>query len=170
MQGEGAIQRFTVIIIRAKSRMDINLLKAEGHCAVPLAEHGLLQCDNDAAPDSRPEWVIYKYRTSHSILRWLPSKLAQRIGDNMQAELQIPAMTQAKWTVGELNQILANNLMPNGDGGHLRTITTLQWECELYKANPKLVVTRLLGRRWLSKQESAGASQDITCYITWYIS
>ena len=37
---------------------------------------------------------LYKYRTS--ILRWLPSKLAEWIGDNMRAELQIAAMTQAK--------------------------------------------------------------------------
>ena len=98
-------------------------LKVERHSAVPLPYDGLLQCDNGTA---------YKYRTSHSILRWLPSKLAQRIGDNMRAELQIPAMTQAKWTVGELNQILANNLMPKGDGGHLRTFAALQWECQLY--------------------------------------
>ena len=74
------------------------------------------------------EWVTYKYRTVtyHSILRWLPSKLAEWIGDNMRAELQIPAMTQAKWTVGELNQILANNLVPNCNGGHLRKFTTVQ--------------------------------------------
>ena len=26
-------------------------------------------------------------------------------------------MTQDKWTVGELNQILANNLVPGGEGG-----------------------------------------------------
>ena len=48
----------------------------------------------------------------------------------MCSELQIPAMTEDKWTVEELNQILANNLVPGGDGGHLRTFTTLQWECE----------------------------------------
>ena len=83
-----------------KESLDINLLKAERHSAVSLA------CDNDAAP----EWVTYNYHTLHSILRWLPLKLAQWIGDNMRAELHIPAMTQAKWTVGELlvNQILAN--------------------------------------------------------------
>ena len=86
-------------------------MKAERHSVVPLAR------DDDAAP----EWVTYNYRTCHSIqvLRWLPSKLAEWIGDNKRAELQIPAMTQDKWTVGELNQILANNLVPvlGGDGG-----------------------------------------------------
>ena len=73
-----------------KESLDINLLKAERHSAVPLA------CDDDAAP----EWVTYNYRTSHSILRWLPSKLAEWIGDNMRAELQISAMTQDSGRLG----------------------------------------------------------------------
>ena len=110
-----------------KESLDINLLKTERHSAAPLA------CDDDAVPD----WVTYNYSTCHSILRWLPSKLAKWIGDNMSAELQISAMTQDKWTVAELNQILANNLVPGGDGGHLRTFTTLQWECEYYNGRPK---------------------------------
>ena len=55
----------------------------------------------------------------------------------MSAELHIPAMTRANWTVGELNQILANNLVPNGDGGPLRTLNTLQLECEFHNDRPK---------------------------------
>jgi hypothetical protein len=116
-----------------KQSLDINLLKAERHSAVPVDGHGLLLCADAAAP----EWVTYQYRTAHPILRWLPSKLAEWIADNLSAELRIPAMKEDKWTVGELNQILANNLVPNGDGGHLRTFTTLQWECELYNGRPK---------------------------------
>ena len=141
LQGEGALtcagkRRSPMVYCHhhtGNESLDINLLKAERHSAGPLADHGLLRCDNDASP----EWVTYKYRASHSILRWMPSKLAEWIGDNMRLELQIPAMTQAKWTVGELNQILANKLVPHGDGGHLRTFTTLQWECELYNGRPK---------------------------------
>lgn len=116
-----------------KESLDINLLKAERHAAVPVDGQGLLLCDDDAAP----EWVTYKFRTAHPILRWLPSKLAEWIADNLSAELRIPAKKEAKWTVGELNQILASNLVPNGDGGHLRTFATLQWECELYNGRPK---------------------------------
>ena len=56
-----------------KESLDINLLKAERHSSAPLA------CDDDAAP----KWVTYYYSTCHSILRWLPSKLAEWIGDNM---------------------------------------------------------------------------------------
>ena len=86
--------------------------------AVPLADHGLLQCDNDAAP----EWVTYQYRTAHPILRCLTSKLLEWIADNLGIELQIPAKREAKWIEGGLNQILAKNLVPNGDGGTLEGI------------------------------------------------
>ena len=68
----------------------------------------------------------------------------------MRTELQTPspamtqAASQAKWTGRELNQILANNLVPNGDGaimvvigGHLGKLTALQWECELYIGRSK---------------------------------
>ena len=55
--------------------LDINLLKAERHLALPLADHGLLQCDNYVAP----EWVTYQYHTAHPILLWLPLKLAERM-------------------------------------------------------------------------------------------
>ena len=54
-------------------------MKAERHLAVPLAVDGLLQCDNDVAP----EWATYQYRTAHSIQCWLPSKLAEWIVDNL---------------------------------------------------------------------------------------
>ena len=141
-------------------------MTAERYSAVPLADYGLL-CDNNAAP----EWVACKleYSTSHSILRRLPSKLAKWIGDTMRAELQIPAMTEAKWTVEDLKQILANNLEPNGDGGHLRTFTTLQWECELYNGRPKALFYPfdLDSHRFPSRNQQVRVK--IICYITWYI-
>ena len=69
-----------------KQSLDINLLKAERHSAVPVDGHGLLLCADDAAP----EWVTYKYCKAHPIrvLRRLPSKLAELI-DNLSTELQI---------------------------------------------------------------------------------
>ena len=63
-------------------------MEAERYSAVPLADHGLLQCDDDVAP----EWVTYQYCTAHSILRWLPSKLAEWIADNLGTELQISVL------------------------------------------------------------------------------
>ena len=104
-------------------------MKAERHLAAPLADRQLLQCDNDVDP-VRVTITVYQYSAAHPIPRWLSSKLAEWSADDLGTELQIPAKKEAKWTVGELKQILANNLVPNGDGGHLRTVTTLQWECE----------------------------------------
>lgn len=118
---------------KGKQVLDIHLLKAERHEAVQVPGYGLLVCDDANAA----EWVTYQYRVAHPILRWLPSKLAEWLAENMQEELAIPAKQGGRWTVEELNRILATVLVPNKDGGHLRTWTTLQWECENYRGRPK---------------------------------
>ena len=73
----------------------------------------------------------------------------------MHTELQIPAMTQAKGTVRKLNQILANNIVPNRDGGHQRKTM----------ADPKLVVTRLI---WTAIAFEAGFSRCKSRYNMLY--
>ena len=120
---------------RGKQVLDIHLLKAERHEAVALESAGMLVVGDDDA--AAPEWVSYQYRTAHPILRWLPSKLAEWLGENMRDELAIPEKQGDKYTVEQLNSILASNLVPNRDGGHLRTFTHLQWECEDYRGRPK---------------------------------
>ena len=78
LQGEGALtyagrKRSPTVYGHhdaGKYLLDMNLFKAERHLAVPLSYDGLLQRDNDTSPVR----VTYKYRTYHSILRWLPSK------------------------------------------------------------------------------------------------
>ena len=40
------------------------------------------------------------------------------------------------WTVGELNTILENNLVP-GSKGHLCTFGCIEWESELFNGRPK---------------------------------
>ena len=67
---------------------------------------------------------------------WADHGLLQRDLD-IAPEWVIYKYSTFHFVVGELNQILANNLVPNGDDGHLRTFTTLQWECELYNGRPK---------------------------------
>ena len=96
----------------------------------PLANPslGLVPC----ADDARPEWVAYSYLTSHPILRWLPSKLAEWLAENLAEELAIPAKLGDKWTVEELNTVLERNLVSD-----LRTFGAIQWECELYRGRPK---------------------------------
>ena len=97
----------------------------------------------------------YPYRKAHPILRWLPSKLAdnaeyqvapsQYLAETMaadQPDLGIPVKQGAKWTVAELNSILAKNLVPGQDGNHLLTFSTLQWESDDYRGRPKALYYR----------------------------
>ena len=122
---------------RGKQVLDIHLLKAERQEALALDSPGLPMVCVDDATGAAPEWVTYEFRTAHPILRWLPSKLAEWLAENMRDELAIPAKQGARYTVAHLNSILANNLVPNRDGGHLRTFTTLQWEHDDYRGRPK---------------------------------
>jgi hypothetical protein len=113
-------------------------LKAERLEALPLdSDSDNVQLLSDSVDN--PEWVTYPYRKAHPILRWLPSKLAQYLAETMAIELAIPNKKGAKWTVAELNSILASNLVtvPGRDGNHLRTYTTLQWESDDYIGHPK---------------------------------
>ena len=167
LQGQGRMtyagkhQSFTQHHYTGKHVLDIHLLKAERHEAAAIPGQEPLVCENAAAP----EWVTYQYRTSHPILRWLPSKLAQWLAENLQVELGIPSKQGARWTVAELNSILATNLVPNRDGGHLRTFTTLQWECENYRGRPKArcYPFNLPGHRFRGKNPQV----LIICYIPW---
>ena len=125
-----------------KECLDIHLLKPAQAWAQMATDHGpgsqqVLGVGGapDAAADG--EWVTYPYREAHPILRWLPSKLAEWIGDNYGAALGIPPKHHADgWTVGELNAILDNNLVP-GTHCHLRTFGCIQWESELFNGRPK---------------------------------
>ena len=85
------------------------------------------------------EWIRFSYRTSHPVLRFLPTKLAEFIGENYASELGIPLKTDlSKWNPAELNTILKQNLVPCRHGtGHLRTFGCIQWECELFNGRPK---------------------------------
>jgi hypothetical protein len=93
-------------------RLDINLLKPSRldfqdqdltpYLTLPV---GHLSC-------SAPDWLEYVYRSSHPVLRWLPTKLAEWIGENLQEALGFPdkgdarASTGSGWTPAELNHIL----------------------------------------------------------------
>jgi hypothetical protein len=57
------------------------------------------------------EYLTYVYRTSHQVLRWLPTKLAERIGANLCEELNIPEKEGPMWTAFELNAIITGNLV-----------------------------------------------------------
>ncbi len=89
--------------------MDVNLLQPSRiefvHKPAPL----LAILDAQAAS---PQWLEYINRTAHPALLWLPTKLAEWIGENLQNELGFPdkadqrAAPDTGWTPAELNHIL----------------------------------------------------------------
>jgi hypothetical protein len=83
--------------------------------------------------DHGEEYLPYAYRTSHPVLRWLPTKLAEWIGANLCEELNILDRQAPLWTAAELNTIITGNLV----GGHFRTFGCIQWENELFSGRPK---------------------------------
>ena len=62
-----------------KEKLDVQLLKPS---RLEVVQEQLPDdiCDADIADQAR--WIECKYRTSHPIIRWLPTKLAAWIGDN----------------------------------------------------------------------------------------
>ena len=82
-----------------KECLDIHLLKAAAHKVEAHPTRGLVQC----ADDTQALWLTYPYHTAHHILRWLPSKLAEWMAENLGQELAIPAKHVDKWTEEELN-------------------------------------------------------------------
>jgi len=148
-----------------KECLDIHLLKAAAHEALAHPEQGLIPFTDVG---DRPEWVTYPYRTAHTVLRWLPSKLAEWIAENYGQDLLIPAKSGDKWSVEELNNILVKNLVPCGqNGGHLRTFGTIQWECDLYKGRPKArcYPFNLDGHRFRGKNPQV-LKPCFYCYVT----
>ena len=99
------------------------------------------------------------YRNAHPILRWLPSKLAEWLAENLAEELAIPAKLGDKWTVEELNTVLERNLVSD-----LRTFGAIQWECELYRGRPKArcYPFNLDGHRFRGKNPQV---KSLLCYI-----
>ena len=65
-------------------RLDLNLLKPSRIEFLHDLECPLTVPDGI---ESSPTWLEYVYQTAHPALRWLPTKLAEWIGENMQDEL-----------------------------------------------------------------------------------
>ena len=116
-------------------RLDINLLKPSR----------IKFRDQDLAPklalpvghcsSSSPDWLEYIYRSSHPVLRWLPTKLAEWIGENLQEPLGFPdkgdvrADSGSEWTAAELNHILHAHVVD----GTLTTFGCVEWESEQFR-------------------------------------
>ncbi len=85
---------------------------------------------------SSPDWLEYFDRSSHPVLRWLPTKLAEWIGENLQEPLGFPdkgdvrADSGSEWTAAELNHILHAHVVD----GTLTTFGCVGWESEQFRS------------------------------------
>ena len=111
-------------------RLDINFLKPS---RIELQGQGqVLHC---GSLSSSPAWLEYTYRTSHPVLRWLPTKLAEWIGENLQEALGFPDKADGRaspgtgWTPDELNHILQEHVVD----GTLTTFGCVEWESEMFR-------------------------------------
>ena len=84
---------------------------------------------------SPPNWLEYVYLTAHPALRWLPTKLAEWIGENMQDELGFAdkadkrAQPGTGWTPAELNRILQDHVVH----GELTTFGCVEWQSQMFR-------------------------------------
>ncbi len=90
----------------------------------------------DDSLDPGEEYITYAYRTSHQVLWWLPTKLAEWIRANFCEELNIPDKQGPLWIAVDLNAIITGNLV-GGPHGHLHTFECIQWENDLFNGRPK---------------------------------
>ena len=116
-------------------RLDINLLKPS-RLEFPDQEHTpKLALPVGHRSCSSPDWLEYIYRTGHPVLRWLPTKLAEWIGENLQEALGFPdkgdvrAGPGSRWTAAELNHFLQAHVVD----GTLTTFGCVEWEFEQFR-------------------------------------
>ena len=87
-----------------------------------------------AHPARQPRPVQNLYRTSHSLLQFLPQKLAEWIANNYAVELNVPPRhdTSKPWSTATLNLILQRCLVPDSRGINIHTFQSVEFESDLY--------------------------------------
>ena len=104
---------------RGSVALDLDLLKpwrvlaSAAAAAQDDTKHPLL---HHAKPQQAPNvWLEYAYRKHHPALQWLPTKLAEWIGENLQDDLGFPDKADPRarraWTPTELNSILDRHVV-----------------------------------------------------------
>ena len=115
--------------VYARLRLNINLLKPS---RIELQGQGpapAVALPSGHPSSSSPDWLEYVYRTGHPVLSWLPTKLAEWIGENLQEALGFPDKADRRaspgtgWTPDELNHILQNHVVD----GSLTTFGCVEW-------------------------------------------
>ncbi len=91
--------------------------------------HPIWPCQTDK---SSPTWLEYVHQTVHPALCWLPTKLVELIGENLQVELGFPDKADRRaepgsgWTPAELIQAHVVD-------GALTSFGCVEWESELFR-------------------------------------
>ena len=112
--------------------MDVNLLKPS---RLEFADDPVPVLTMPDAQVPSPQWLEYSYRKAHPALRWLPTKLAEWIGENLQEQLGLPdkidqrAEPGSGWTPAELNHILNAHVVDET----LTTFGCVEWESQLFR-------------------------------------
>ena len=112
--------------------LDVNLLKPSRVEFLQEPPCSFTVSDGSA---SSPTWLEYVYRTAHPVLRWLPTKLAEWIGENLQDELGFADKTDKRaaagsgWIPAELNNILQAHVVD----GALTFFGCVEWESQLFR-------------------------------------
>ncbi len=113
--------------------LDINLLKPSRIAKFVQDPAPTLTLQD--GPAFSVNWLEYVYRTAHPALCWLPTKLAELIGENLQEELGFPSKADTRaqpgtgWTPAELNHILQNHVV----NSILTTVGCVEWESDLFR-------------------------------------
>ena len=88
--------------------LDVNLLKPSRVEFLQEPSCSLTVSDGSASSQT---WLEYVYRTAHPALRWLPTKLAEWIGENLQDKLGFPDKADTRAAAGTgLGEILVMGL------------------------------------------------------------
>ena len=87
-------------VVKADSRRSSGCVQL----VISLLKPSRIEFVQDAVPaltlSDGAEWLEHIYRTTHPALRWLPTKLAEWIGENMQDELGFPDKADRRAHIG----------------------------------------------------------------------
>ncbi len=75
----------------------------------------------------------YAYCRNHSLLQFLPLKLAEWIANNLADELRMRPTSVDGWSSAQLNHILTSCLVSDRRGNNLHTFHTVEFESDLYR-------------------------------------
>ena len=115
-------------------------------------------------------WLEYVYRTAHPTLRWLPTKLAEWIGENLQEELGFPDKADKRaepgtgWTAAELNGILHNHVV----NGILTSFGCVEWKSDLFRGVMRAKCYPFDAKEALSLWQPKGQQYILSDYIILY--